>query len=170
MALETPRPVLKGKKALVVGIANEHSIAYGCAKAFAELGADLAVTYLNEKAKPHVQPLAEQVGAQIFAPLDVSQPGQLELQRHHLLAHRLELLLRPRRRLARRPQVRGLEVGQRVRAVGGGELAQQVLAHPGGLLEHHLAQLVLDGGRRLVALARARPKRRNTGAGDRLAD
>ncbi len=51
MTLEIPRPVLKDKKALVVGIANEHSIAYGCASAFRELGAELAVTYLNEKAK-----------------------------------------------------------------------------------------------------------------------
>jgi enoyl-[acyl-carrier protein] reductase I len=52
MTLEIPRPVLKDKKALVVGIANEHSIAYGCARAFRELGAELAITYLNEKASP----------------------------------------------------------------------------------------------------------------------
>ena len=66
------------------------------------------------------------------------QRGQLELQRHHLLAHRLELRLLARRGVARRPQVRGLEVGERVRAVRRGELAQQVLAHPGRLLEHDL--------------------------------
>ena len=78
MTVEIPRPPLKGSKALVVGIANEHSIAYGCAKAFHELGADLAITYLNEKAKPHVEPLARQLGAPIFLPLDVSAPGQLE--------------------------------------------------------------------------------------------
>lgn len=71
-------PLLQGKKALVVGIANEHSIAYGCAKAFRELGADLAITYINEKSKPFVAPLAEDLGATIFMPLDVSQPGQLE--------------------------------------------------------------------------------------------
>ena len=71
-------PVLAGKKALVVGIANEHSIAYGCAHAFHELGADLAVTYLSEKARPHVEPLARELGASIVAPLDVSEPGQLE--------------------------------------------------------------------------------------------
>ena len=52
MNVEIPTPVLKGKKALVVGIANEQSIAYGCAKAFHELGADVAITYANEKAKP----------------------------------------------------------------------------------------------------------------------
>src|SRR5437867_2175889 len=76
--IEVPRPVLKGKKALVVGIANEHSIAYGCARAFRELGADLAITYLSEKAKVHVQPLAEKLEAQILAPLDVGAPGELE--------------------------------------------------------------------------------------------
>ena len=78
MTLDIPRPVLKGKKALVVGIANEHSIAYGCASAFRELGADLAITYLNEKAKPFVEPLARKLEASIFAPLDVSRPGELE--------------------------------------------------------------------------------------------
>ena len=70
--------VLAGKKALVVGVANEHSIAWGCAKAFHELGADVALTYLNEKAKRFVEPLAESIGATILAPLDVEQPGQME--------------------------------------------------------------------------------------------
>jgi len=78
MAIDIPRPVLKGKKALVVGIANESSIAWGCASAFRELGADLAVTYLNEKARPFVAPLAERLEATIFVPLDVSRPGELE--------------------------------------------------------------------------------------------
>lgn len=78
MAIEIPRPPLKGKKALVAGIANEHSIAYGCAKAFRELEADLAITYLNDKSKQYVEPLAKQLEAPIFMPLDVSQPGQLE--------------------------------------------------------------------------------------------
>lgn len=71
-------PVLQGAKALVVGVANEHSIAYGCASAFHELGADLALTYLNEKAKGYVEPLAKQLDASILMPLDVSEPGQLE--------------------------------------------------------------------------------------------
>ena len=71
-------PVLKGQKALVVGIANEHSIAWGCASAFRQLGADVGVTYLNDKAKPHVQPLAEALLSPIFMPLDVSKPGELE--------------------------------------------------------------------------------------------
>jgi len=69
---------LEGRKALVIGIANESSIAYGCARAFRTLGAELAVTYLNEKAKPHVEPLARELGAAIFLPCDVSVSGQLE--------------------------------------------------------------------------------------------
>ena len=73
-----PQPVLKGAKALIVGIANEHSIAYGCAKAFRELGADLALTYLNDKAKAYVEPLARELEAPLFLPLDFAQPGMLE--------------------------------------------------------------------------------------------
>lgn len=67
---------LAGKKALVIGIANESSIAYGCAKAFRDQGADLAVTYLNDRAKPFVIPLAEKLGAQIVLPLDVQASGE----------------------------------------------------------------------------------------------
>jgi enoyl-[acyl-carrier protein] reductase I len=73
-----PQPILEGTKALVVGIANESSIAYGCAKAFRELDADLAVTYLNDKARPHVEPLARELEASLVLPLDVAVPGQLE--------------------------------------------------------------------------------------------
>jgi enoyl-[acyl-carrier protein] reductase I len=70
--------VLTDKKALVIGIANEHSIAYGCAKAFKSLGADLAITYLNDKAKPYVEPLAKELEASIFMPCDVRKDGELE--------------------------------------------------------------------------------------------
>jgi enoyl-[acyl-carrier protein] reductase I len=78
MSKKNRTTVLEGKKVLIVGVANEYSIAYGCAKAFHELGADVAITYLNEKAKPFVEPLAKAVEAKIFAPLDVSQPGEME--------------------------------------------------------------------------------------------
>jgi len=78
MSHQSPSTILEGRKALVCGIANEHSIAYGCAKAFRELGADLAITYLNEKAKSYVEPVARELQAPIFMPLDVSQPGELE--------------------------------------------------------------------------------------------
>ena len=71
------RVALKGRKGLIVGIANDQSIAWGCAKAFRALGADLAVTYLNDKAKKFVEPLADEVEAEMFLPLDVRVPGQL---------------------------------------------------------------------------------------------
>jgi hypothetical protein len=63
---------------LVIGIANKHSIAYGCAKAFREVGAELAVTFLNNKAKPYVEPLANELGATMFLPMYVSKAGELE--------------------------------------------------------------------------------------------
>jgi len=71
-------PFLKGKKALVTGIANDQSIAYGCAKAFHAFGADLAITYLNDKAKPYVEPLAKELEASLFMPLNLQVEGQLE--------------------------------------------------------------------------------------------
>ncbi|MBB5607511.1 MULTISPECIES: enoyl-ACP reductase FabI [unclassified Janthinobacterium] len=67
---------LQGKKGLVIGIANEQSIAWGCARALRDAGAELAVTWLNDKARPHVEPLAQQVQAGIALPLDVSLPEQ----------------------------------------------------------------------------------------------
>ena len=71
-------PVLAGRRALVIGIANDQSIAYGCAKSFRDCGAEVAVTYLNDKARLHVEPLADSLQASLFLPLDVSAPGQLE--------------------------------------------------------------------------------------------
>lgn len=70
--------LLEGKKGLVIGIANEHSIAWGCAAAFRALGAELAVTYLNDKAKKFVEPLARELEAPIVMPLDVNRPGEME--------------------------------------------------------------------------------------------
>jgi enoyl-[acyl-carrier protein] reductase I len=68
---------LEGKKGLVLGIANSHSIAYGCAKFMKSMGADLAITYLNDKAKKFVEPLAEELEAELFLPCDVQEEGQL---------------------------------------------------------------------------------------------
>ncbi|MEO1281233.1 MAG: enoyl-ACP reductase FabI [Pseudomonadota bacterium] len=68
---------LTGKNALVVGVANDQSIAWGCARALAAQGAELAITYLNDKAEPHVRPLAERLSASIVAPLDVRDDAQL---------------------------------------------------------------------------------------------
>jgi enoyl-[acyl-carrier protein] reductase I len=78
MIPEVKAKLLEGKKGLIVGIANDQSIAWGCAKAFRALGSELAVTYLNDKAKRHVEPLAREVEAAIVMPLDMRVPGQLE--------------------------------------------------------------------------------------------
>ena len=71
-------PVLTGRKALVVGVANDRSIAWGCAQAMHRAGAEIAMTYLSERAKPHVEPLALQVEAPIFMPLEVRDPAQVD--------------------------------------------------------------------------------------------
>lgn len=70
--------LLEGKRGLIVGIANENSIAWGCAKAFRAFGAELAVTYLNDKAKKYVEPLARQIDSAILMPLEVRTPGEME--------------------------------------------------------------------------------------------
>ena len=72
------RPVLAGQKALVIGVANDESIAYGCAKAFRTTGAELAISWLNEKARKHVEPLARELEASIVGEVDVTVTGQLE--------------------------------------------------------------------------------------------
>lgn len=79
MTLPTAKAdLLAGKKGLIVGVANDQSIAWGCARAFRALGADVALTYLNDKARRFVEPLAQEVEAPIFLPLDVLTPGQIE--------------------------------------------------------------------------------------------
>lgn len=70
--------LLAGRRGLVVGIANDQSIAYGCARMFRSCGADVAITWLNDKARPQVESLAHALGASIAMPLDVEQPGQME--------------------------------------------------------------------------------------------
>jgi enoyl-[acyl-carrier protein] reductase I len=71
-------PILAGKKALVVGVANDRSIAWGCAAAMRKAGAEIAMTYLNERAKPHVEPLAQRLQAPIFRPLEVRDAAQAD--------------------------------------------------------------------------------------------
>lgn len=87
--------MLKDLKGLVVGVANDHSIAAGCARAFSEAGARLALTYLNDRAKPHVAPVAAAVNAEILAPLDFSAAGQLEavIEEIHRVWGRLDFVL-----------------------------------------------------------------------------
>ena len=62
MSAENVRPVLAGQRALVIGVANQESIAYGCAKAFRTVGAELAISWLNEKARRFVQTARERPG------------------------------------------------------------------------------------------------------------
>ncbi|MFM0649607.1 enoyl-ACP reductase FabI [Paraburkholderia bryophila] len=69
---------LTGRRGLVIGIANEHSIAAGCAHMFRAGGADIAITYLNDKAEPFVRAVAETLSAALIMPCDVTVPGQLE--------------------------------------------------------------------------------------------
>jgi len=70
--------MLKGKKGLVIGVANADSIAFGCAAKLRAFGADIALTYLNDKARKFVEPLARQIDAGLLLPLDVTQPGQMQ--------------------------------------------------------------------------------------------
>ena len=86
---------LTGKRGLVVGVANEVSIAAGCARAFRAAGAELALTCLNEKARPWVAPVAEEVGADLLLSCDVREPGQLEAVFDRITAEwgRLDFLL-----------------------------------------------------------------------------
>jgi enoyl-[acyl-carrier protein] reductase I len=77
-AQAAPLVDLRGKRGIVIGIANEHSIAAGCAKAFARSGARLAATYLNAKAEPFVRAVTDRLGCEFVLPCDVRIPGQLE--------------------------------------------------------------------------------------------
>jgi enoyl-[acyl-carrier protein] reductase I len=70
--------LLSGRKGLVVGMANGQSIAYGCARMFRNCGAELAVTWINDKTRSYVEPLARELSAAIMMPLDVEQPGGIE--------------------------------------------------------------------------------------------
>jgi enoyl-[acyl-carrier protein] reductase I len=74
----TPLVDLTGKRGLVAGIANEHSIAAGCAQAFHNAGAQLAATYLNDKALPYVRAVTDPLDVELLAPCDVRKPGELE--------------------------------------------------------------------------------------------
>src|SRR3954454_1027486 len=71
-------PVLSGLNALVVGVANDRSIAWGCAQAMRLAGAEIAMTYLNDKALPQVEPLAREVGAALLLPLEVREEAQVD--------------------------------------------------------------------------------------------
>src|ERR1700746_3829394 len=70
--------ILQGQKALIVGVANDRSIAWGCAQAMHLAGAEIAMTYLNARAQPYVEPLASAVEASLLLPLEVRDPAQVD--------------------------------------------------------------------------------------------
>ena len=147
---ELPSQPLLGKKALVLGIANEHSIAYGCARAFRKLGAELAITYLNDKARPYVEPLARQLEAPVFEPLDVQQIGQLEhvFDRVAQTWGRLDIALHA---IAFAPK-EDLQGGLLYCSATGFTLAMDVSCHSFVRMARLAAPLMTDGGA-LIAMS-----------------
>lgn len=135
---------LQGQKALVLGIANEHSIAYGCARAFRTLGAELAITYLNDKAKPYVEPLARELEAPIFEPMDVQQPGQLEavFERVRQTWGRLNIALHA---IAFAPK-EDLQGGLLDCSAAGFGVAMDVSCHSFVRMAHLATPLMIEGG------------------------
>lgn len=75
--LATPK-ILEGRKGLIVGVANDRSIAWGIARRAAEAGAELAFTYQGEALLKRVEPLAESVGARTLIPMDVTDEAQMD--------------------------------------------------------------------------------------------
>jgi len=142
--VEVPTPALAGRKALVVGVANEYSIAYGCASALRKLGADLALTYLNDKAKPHVEPLARDLGAGLFLPLDVAKPGELDAVFAEVKARwgRLDILVHS---IAFAPKA-DLQGGLLDCSADGFAVAMDVSCHSFVRMARLAAPLMTDGG------------------------
>jgi len=139
-----PSPPLVGKKALVLGIANEHSIAFGCARAFRKVGAELAITYLNDKARTYVEPLARALEAPIFLPLDVQKPGMLEAVFEEIRKQwgRLDIALHS---IAFAPK-EDLQAGLLNCSPGGFGIAMDVSCHSFVRMARLAAPLMTDGG------------------------
>ncbi|RDJ20051.1 enoyl-[acyl-carrier-protein] reductase FabI [Bosea caraganae] len=70
--------VLKGKRGLIMGVANNRSIAWGIAKAAADAGAELAFTYQGDALKKRVEPLAQQLGGHVVGHCDVTDAGTID--------------------------------------------------------------------------------------------
>ena len=70
--------MLKNKKGLILGIANDHSIAWGIAKSLYDEGAKIAITYQNETLLKRVKPLSESVKADLLIQCDVSKENEIE--------------------------------------------------------------------------------------------
>ena len=69
---------MAGKRALIVGLASNRSIAWGIAQAFAREGAELAFTYQNDKLKPRVEDMAKELGSSMTFPLDVASDAEID--------------------------------------------------------------------------------------------
>ena len=76
--MTAPLPLMAGKKGLIMGVANDRSIAWGIAQAARAQGAELAFTYQGEALEKRVRPLAEQVGSSIVLPCDVGDEGSID--------------------------------------------------------------------------------------------
>lgn len=139
-----PHLALAGKKALIIGIANEASIAYGCAKAFKASGAELCITYQNDKAKPFVEPIAKDLGADIFVPLDVTQPEQMDALFEAIEQRwgKLDLLLHS---IAFAPKA-DLQNGLLMSSAEGFAKAMDISCHSFLRLARRAAPLMTDGG------------------------
>src|SRR5574339_664371 len=87
--------LLRGRRALILGVANDHSIAWGIARAFAAQGAELAFTYQGESFGRRVIPLADSLGAEIVVPADVQDEASLDALFARIAADwgRLDLLV-----------------------------------------------------------------------------
>ena len=70
--------LLAGKKGLIMGVANDRSIAWGVARQAAAQGAELAFTYLNEALERRVRPLADSIGSDLLVSCDVSDPASID--------------------------------------------------------------------------------------------
>lgn len=77
-ASERAAPLMAGKRGLIMGVANDRSIAWAIAKAVATHGGEVAFTYQGEALKKRVTPLAESLGSTLVLPCDVAEPGSLD--------------------------------------------------------------------------------------------
>lgn len=139
-----PPSLLQGRKALIVGVANEASIATGCAQAFRQCGAELAITYQNDKARPHVAAVAEALGTDILMPLDVTDETQIDAVFEAIEKRwgKLDLLLHS---IAFAPKA-DLQGGLLNSSAAGFALAMDISCHSFLRLARRAAPLMRDGG------------------------
>lgn len=136
--------MLAGKRGLIVGVANEHSIAFGCAAKLRAFGAEIALTYLNNRARDFVAPLAETIGASLLLPLDVEAPGELEavFERIHSEWGRLDFVVHSIA-FAPRDDLHGRVIDC---SADGFAQAMRVSVHSFLQMARHAEPLMTDGG------------------------